>query len=211
VERFCRSPFAAGLPTARHSTEENAMAKQDVKSNEQQNQMSQGQSPARNQGRSLTRGYDPFGLSLLPGDFFRSSPFSIFRRMSDEMERMLGEYGVHRGEGKGAWSPAIEVSHQNDKFLVRAELPGLKPEDVKLEITDEAITMEGERREEHEETQGGRHMTERRYGQFYRSIPLPEGANGEQARARFDNGVLEISVPVQEQANKRRPIPIDRT
>jgi HSP20 family protein len=54
-------------------------------------------------------------------------------------------------------------------------------------------------------------MSERRYGQFYRSIPLPEGANGEQAHAHFDNGVLEILVPVQEPASKRRQIPIDRS
>jgi HSP20 family protein len=187
------------------------MAKQDIKTNEQQNQPAQGQSQARNQGRSLTRGYDPFGLSLLPGDIFRSSPFSMFRRMSDEMERLFGEYGMHRGEGRGTWAPAIEVSQNEGKFLVRAELPGLKPEDVKLELTDDAIVLEGERKEEHEETRSGRHMTERRYGQFYRSIPLPEGASADQARARFENGVLEISVPIQEPANKRRQIQIEHT
>jgi HSP20 family protein len=187
------------------------MAKQDVKSSEQQNQSAQGQALSRNQGRSLTRGYDPFGLSVLPGDFFRATPLSIFRRMSEEMDRVFGEYGLHRGEGRGAWTPAIEISQQEGKFQVRAELPGIKPEDVKLEMTDDAIVIEGERKEEREETQGGRHMTEHRYGHFYRSIPLPEGANAEQARARFDNGVLEISVPVQEAANKRRQIPIERS
>jgi HSP20 family protein len=189
------------------------MAKQDVKSNEQQqNQPAQGQAPARYQGRSLTRGYDPFGLSLLPGDLFRSSPGSLFRRMSEEMDRVFGEFGLHRGgEGRGMWSPAIEVAQKEGNLVVRAELPGLKPEEVKLEISDDAIVMEGERKEEHEETRGGRHMSERRYGHFYRSIPLPEGASAEQARARFDNGVLEISVPVQETGNKRRQIPIEHS
>jgi HSP20 family protein len=187
------------------------MAKQDVKTNEQQNQPAQGQTPARNQGRGLTRGYDPSGLSLLPGDLFRLGPGHLFRRMSEEMDRVLGDYGLHRGESRGMWSPAIEVSQHEGSFTVRAELPGLKPDDVKLEITDDAITIEGERKDEHEETRGGRHMSECHYGQFYRNIPLPEGANGEQARARFENGVLEILVPVQEPVNKRRQIPIDRS
>jgi HSP20 family protein len=186
------------------------MAKQDTKTSEQQSAQGQ-QSLARNQGRNLTRGYDPFGLSLLPGDIFRTSPGALFRRMSEEMDRLMGDYGRQRGEGRGAWAPPIEVTQQEGNLVVRAELPGLKPDDVRLEMTDDAIVIEGERREEHEESRGGRHITELRYGQFYRSIPLPEGANAEQAKARFDNGVLEITVPVQEPANKRRQIPIDKS
>jgi HSP20 family protein len=188
------------------------MAKQDVKTNEQQTQSAQGQPMARTQGRSLTRGYDPFGLSLLPGDIFRTSPFSLFRRMSEEMERAFGDFGMQRGESRVAWSPAVEVSQHEGNLVVRAELPGLKPDDVKLQITDDSIIIEGERKDEREETRGSRHISERRYGMFYRAIPLPEGINPEQARARFDNGVLEISVPIQEQtATKPRQIPIERS
>src|SRR6185295_1138195 len=86
--------------------------------------------------------------------------------------------------------------------------PGLHPDDVKLEITDDAIVLEGERKGEREENKGGLHVTERRYGRFYRAIPLPEGAKTDDARAKFENGVLEVTVPIELLKSKRREIPI---
>jgi HSP20 family protein len=131
----------------------------------------------------------------------------MMRRMSEEFDRMLGE-GNGSQQIEKAWAPAIEVREDNGNYTVRAELPGLKPDDVKLEITEDAIVLQGERREEHEENKGGVHLTERRYGRFYRAIPLPDGAKTEEARARFENGVLEVTVPTEQQKNKRREIPI---
>jgi HSP20 family protein len=84
----------------------------------------------------------------------------------------------------------------------------MKPEDVKVEMTDEALVLEGDRKEEREENQGGIRRTELHYGHFYRSVPLPEGANAEQAQARFENGVLEITIPVPKQESNRRQIPV---
>jgi HSP20 family protein len=85
----------------------------------------------------------------------------------------------------------------------------LKPSDVKVEVTDNAIILQGERKDERDETKGGIHVTERHYGNFYRSIPLPEGAEAEKARARFENGVLELTVPIQQQQKKSHVIPIE--
>ena len=103
----------------------------------------------------------------------------------------------------------MEVSQQDGNYQVRAELPGINPSDVKLELTDEALIIEGERNAETHENKGGVQLTERQYGRFYRSIPLPEGAKGEEAKARFENGVLEVTVPVQEPKETRRQIPIE--
>src|SRR5258706_16337605 len=75
-------------------------------------------------------------------------------------------------------------------------------------MTDDAIVLEGERKCEHEENKGGVHITERRYGRFYRAIPLPEGAKTDQAQAKFENGVLEVEVPVEQPKEQRRQIPI---
>jgi HSP20 family protein len=179
------------------------MAKQ-----EGQEQQTQGTEMARRQG-NLARAGVP-AMMLAPGDFLRMGPFALMRRMSEEMDRVFGEFGMNRGNGgKAVWAPAIEVSQADGNYQIRAEIPGVNPEDVKLEITDEAVILEGERKTEHQETKGGVHLTERQYGHFYRAIPLPEGAKVEEARAKFVNGVLEVTVPVQEQKEKRREIPIE--
>ena len=185
------------------------MADKEPNKSANQETQSQGKEVARSSqsGGLSRRGYDPFFLN--PREFFSANPFSLMRRMSEEMDRIFGEFGFGRGQSEGsAWSPAIEVAERGGNYVVHAELPGLKPEDVKVELTDDALIVHGERKSEHEETRSGVRRSERRYGQFYRSIPLPEGVNAEQVRAKFENGVLEITVPVPQQQSNRREIPI---
>lgn len=174
------------------------------------------------QGREITRataprghltvrraGY-PTGLLMGPGDLFRMAPITLMRRMSEEMDRVMEEFGLNPAEaGSAAWAPRVEVSQHDDIYQVRAELPGLSPSDVKLEVADGALIIEGERKAEIHQNKGGVQLTERQYGRFYRSIPLPEGAKGEEAKARFENGVLEVSVPLQESKENHRQIPIE--
>ena len=152
--------------------------------------------------------WDPFVFSLTPADLFSSSPFVLMRRFSEEMDRSFGHVFSHGSSNSAAWMPAIKINELDGQLQVRAELPGLKPEDVRVEVTDGALTIQGERKYEHEENKKGVYRSERRYGQFYREIPLPEGADVERAKAQFNNGVLEIKLPVPEQVSKRREIPI---
>jgi HSP20 family protein len=79
--------------------------------------------------------------------------------------------------------------------MVRADLPGLTKEDVKVELTENLLMISGERKEEKEEKREGFYRSERSYGSFYREVPLPEGAMTEKAAATFRNGVLEITIP----------------
>ena len=99
---------------------------------------------------------------------------------------------VGRGE---AWLPDVEMLQRNNELVIRADLPGLTKEDVKVEITENAVTIQGERRREHEEEKGGVYRSERSYGSFSRVIALPEGAITDQAKASFKDGVLEITMP----------------
>lgn len=150
---------------------------------------------------------------------FASSPFELMRRMSHEMDRafdrMFDDFGFGRGlsrspfagaQGGGTWSPRIEAFQKEDKFIVRAELPGLKKDDVEVNVTEDAITITGQRQEEHERKEEGFYHSERSYGSFFRTIPLPEGVISDSAKASFRDGVLEIQLqaPPDEVSRGRR-------
>ena len=177
---------------------------------EQQAQSSQRKDIARSSPRTgllQGRGEYPSGFAQ---EFFRANPFSLLRRMSEEMDRVFQEVGLERGGANSTgWSPAIEVSQREGKYNVQAELPGLEPKDVKVDVENDALVIQGERRFEQEDKTGGMQRTERQYGLFYRSIPLPEGARTDQAKARFHNGVLEVTIPVPDQQSNRRSIPVE--
>jgi len=142
-----------------------------------------------------------------PSELLNLNPFSLMRRFTDEMDRVFQGAGGRREES-ALWSPAVEVTEHDGKLEVVADLPGVKESDVRVEVTDEGLVIQGERRREHEEKGEGYYRSERSYGQFYRLIPLPEGANLDQTRAEFRNGELRVSVPVPEQQRKVRQIPI---
>ncbi len=154
----------------------------------------------------------PSIFSLSPSEFFSLSPFELMRRFTEEMDRVFENFGFARslstGE-PGVWSPAVEVFERDNNLIVRAELPGLNKDDIRVEVTEDGLILQGERKREHEESREGYYRSERSYGRFYRFIPLPEGAQLEQARAQFDNGVLEVSIGIPESQRKRRSIPIE--
>ena len=119
-----------------------------------------------------------------------TSPFDLMRRLNDEMDRWFG------GGFEAVWAPNVEVFQRGDELVVRADLPGLGKNDVDVEVSDDALTIRGERKQQHEEEREGYYRSERSYGSFYRTIPLPEGAIADSAKANFKNGVLEITVQV---------------
>ncbi|HZP62397.1 MAG TPA: Hsp20/alpha crystallin family protein [Terriglobales bacterium] len=148
---------------------------------------------------------DPFG-------FFDDSPFTLMRGMQDELNRALtqggGRSSSRNAVGDIVYVPPIEVEMQDGNFVISAELPGVDDEDIRVEIRDDAVVISGERQERRDENRRGVRRSELRYGQFLRAIPLPDGANADQARAEFTNGVLRISVPVAQAQSNSRQIPI---
>lgn len=164
--------------------------------------------------RRATSGY---GVAPFFG-VYGGGPFTLMRRISDEMDRLLESFGLDRSllpdQGRGAaaggqglasvWSPRIDITERDNKLVIQAELPGLRGEDVNVQIEPDAVIIEGERRDENERSDKGRHVRERFYGSFYRTIPLPEGVDVDQANATFRNGVLEIELPIGQQQRGRR-------
>src|SRR3989454_5841291 len=146
------------------------------------------------------------------------------RRISEDIDRLVDAFGFGRGlfpalgesslsgyggqGGSSLWAPHIEVSERDGKFLVSADLPGVKKEDVSVEITNDAVTIQGQRKKEKTSSEGGFYRSERSYGSFYRTIPLPEGANTDNASATFRDGVLQIEIEVPQQKSSGRTLEI---
>jgi HSP20 family protein len=150
------------------------------------------------QGSALSRRSG--GMPSLFGG--RGSPFDMFRRLDEDMDRLFHQFwgggrNLMRGrgaEGQSMWMPHVEVFEQQGKLHVFADLPGMSKEDVKLSMEGDQLIIQGERRSSHEEGRQGSgiYHSERSYGSFYRSIPLPEGVDPQTADASFKDGVLDV-------------------
>ena len=102
------------------------------------------------------------------------------------------------------WMPAMDLVEAEGEFVLRADLPGLSEDDVKIELEDSTLTISGERRSEHETEDEGYYRLERATGAFSRSLTLPEGVDPEHVKASFDKGVLEVRIPKPEERKPRR-------
>jgi HSP20 family protein len=102
------------------------------------------------------------------------------------------------------WVPAMDLVEADDHFLLKADLPGLGEDDVAIELRDNALTISGERKSEHETRERGWYRVERATGRFSRSLSVPEGIDPDAVTASFDKGVLEVRIPKPEAKKPRR-------
>jgi HSP20 family protein len=137
----------------------------------------------------------------------QASTPSTIERLRDEVDRALNTWWSDSGEfGELAtgWKPSIDVAETDEALEVKIDLPGIKPEDVDVSVTDNRLTIQGERKEEKETKEKTVHCVERRYGSFYRSIALPAGTRADDVSAESDNGVITVTIPKTEQAKAKR-------
>ena len=157
-------------------------------------------------GGALTHRPEVYFPTLPFAGLFGANPFGLMKRFTEEMDRMFTGH-IPAAEFE-LWAPPLEVKHKEGNFIVTAELPGIAKEDVKVEVIEESLVLEGEKKKVKEEKGEGYYRSERSYGKFYRSIPLPKGAKADQIKAELTNGILKVVIPVPEVKPALREVPI---
>jgi HSP20 family protein len=140
----------------------------------------------------------------------RWEPVRELTSLQTEMNRLFNTFfdtpasGGGNGGALRRWLPAMDLVETDDQFVLRADLPGLSEDDVNIELEDSVLTVSGERKAEHEDKKEGFYRLERSFGQFRRSLTLPDGVDAEGISAAFDKGVLEVRIPKPEERKPRR-------
>ena len=142
----------------------------------------------------------------------RWRPFREMVSIQEEMNRLFDDFFssdplVRTEWAEGMWSPNVDVSETKDNVIMKAEMPGMSKDDVKIFIHDNILTLKGDKKQEKEEKDGDYHRIERSYGSFCRSFTLPTSVKADEVKASYKGGVLNITLPKTEEA-KPKEIPV---
>jgi HSP20 family protein len=137
----------------------------------------------------------------MPGALTRWEPFAELGELRSRLDRMFDDFfdGHER-----RWAPAIDVERRNGNLVVRADVPGIKPEEVKIEVEDDILTVSGEHEERKEEKDKHFLRRERRYGSFSRSLALPAGVEAKKVKASTHDGVVEVTIPLPSESKQTK-------
>ena len=131
-------------------------------------------------------------------------PFDMLMDLRDEMNRAFGRTMTRRDGFSQAFSPVLDVREEADNFIVNADLPGLKKEDIDISVLGNQLTLKGERKHEKETKEKDFQYIERSYGAFSRTIQLPTEVDAGKVQATYKDGVLELTLPKSESAKPKQ-------
>jgi HSP20 family protein len=141
-------------------------------------------------------------------NLIRWRPMRDMMTLRNEMDRLFErafEDGpLSQWQSSTNWGLALDVAENDDAFIVTASVPGTKPEDIDITVTDNVLTIKGEYKSDEAVDEDSYHIRERRYGSFGRSISLPHTVNADQVEAKYENGVLTLTVPKAEEIKPHR-------
>ncbi len=146
-------------------------------------------------------------MARIPANTRTNDPNSLLRQFTNEIDRLFdqdlagfGPSAPHVGE----WAPAVDVREEEDKYVIQADVPGMKPEDLEVTLDNGVLSIRGERSEEKDDSSGGVRHIERAYGSFVRRFSLPEAASDEDVDARVDQGVLTLTIKKKQEGRPRK-------
>jgi HSP20 family protein len=130
----------------------------------------------------------------------RWDPFRELEDMSNRLNRVFGRVPLTREADKDAmvafdWAPSVDISENAEEFILKAEIPGVNKDDVKVSIADDIVSIQGERKQEKEERDKKFHRVERSYGSFLRTFSLPSNIDDAKVQAQFKDGLLTVRLP----------------
>lgn len=140
----------------------------------------------------------------------RLDPWSDFGTLQDRINRMFDDtfrtLSVTDREEieNGSWTPTVDVIEDKDKFIVKADIPGVKKEDLKVDVQDDTLFIKGEKKQEEKVEKENYIRVERSYGNFVRNFSLPANVDSSKINAKFTDGVLEITIPKKEEAKPKQ-------
>jgi len=137
----------------------------------------------------------------MPGALTRWEPFAELGELRSQLDRMFGDLVDGR---ERSWTPAVDIVRDNGNLVIRADVPGIKPEDVKIEVEDDILTVSGEHEETKEDKDKHFLRRERRYGSFSRSMALPAGVEAKKIKAKTHDGVVEVTIPLPKEPEKQK-------
>ena len=139
----------------------------------------------------------------------RNRRYGALSRLPDRFDELFSRFLGQEPEifGGGGWCPLLDISEKDDAVLVRAELPGMKADDIEITVDRSMLTVSGEKKDQSEDSGENYYHVERRYGQFQRTVSLPSEVDQDNIQASYESGVLTISLP-KSAAAKPRKIPV---
>ena len=134
----------------------------------------------------------------------RYEPWNLLNQLQQELERSRDDKSGEGAVATAEWAPAVDIKEEVDKFVIHADIPGVKPEDIEVSMEAGVLTVKGEKESEAKTEKEGYKKVERTYGSFYRRFSLPDSADGEAISAKCKHGVLEIIIPKRESVKPKK-------
>jgi len=134
----------------------------------------------------------------------RYEPWGLLNQLQRELNSSFEGDEKSGSIATAEWAPAVDIKEENDRFVLHADIPGVKPEDIDVSMEDGVLTIKGEKKSETKTEKEGYKRIERTSGSFYRRFSLPDTANSEAITAKSKHGVLEIVIPKQEAVQPKK-------